>query len=130
MFEAMLVEIITNAPNFMSRRDQLTMWVSWLAENEYREALRERGTSLGDEAQTSNRPLAYKGIPVKAVPNMPAGDALLATNDNLVYGIRRDIRLEPDRKPRFGRTDFVVTFRVDADYEDETGAVHATGFTG
>lgn len=130
MFEAMLVKLMTSAPNFMRRRNDLTIWTSWLAENAYREALRERGTALGDQAQTSNQPLSYKGIPVVGVPNMPAGDALLTVDSNLVYGIRRDIRLEPDRLPRYGRTDFIITFRVDADYEDESGAVHATGFVG
>ena len=130
MFESMLVDIITNNPVFLRLRAQMVFWTSWKAENDYREVLRARGTDLGDAAQTKNNPLAYKGIPVMPVFNMPAGDTLMAHNDNLVYGIRRDIRLEPDRLPRSGRTDFVVTFRTDANYEDENGAVHATGYVG
>ncbi len=129
-WEAMLVDIITNNPVFLRLRNQMKFWTSWKAENDYREVLRQRGTDLGDSVQTTNRPLAYKGIPIVPVFNMPAGDTLLGHNDNLVYGIRRDIRLEPDRIPRSGRTDFVVTFRTDAHYEDENGAVHATGYTG
>ncbi|KKN20734.1 hypothetical protein LCGC14_0932540 [marine sediment metagenome] len=130
MFEAMLVEILTNARQFMRRRQDMKFWVSWKAENDYRELLRQRGTDLGDSVQTKAQPLAYKGIPVVPVFNMPITDALMATDDNLVYGIRRDIRLEPERQARAGRTDFVVTFRTDAHYEDETGAVHATGYAG
>ena len=130
MFEAMLVDMITNNVVFLRLRAQMKFWTSWSAENEYREVLRARGTDLGDSAQTQNRPLAYKGIPVMPVFNMPSTDTLLAHDDNLVYGIRRDIRLEPDRLPRSGRTDFVVTFRTDANYEDEAGAVHALGYTG
>ena len=126
----MLVDIITNNPVFLRLRSQMKFWTSWKAENDYREVLRARGTDLGDAAQTTGSPLAYKGIPVIPVFNMPAGDTLLAHDDNLVYGIRRDIRLEPDRLPRSGRTDFVVTFRTDANYEDENGAVHATGYVG
>ena len=130
MFEAMLVDLITNNRVFLRLRSQMKFWTSWKAENDYREVLRARGTDLGDSAQTQNRPLAYKGIPVIPVFNQLVGDTLMAHDDNLVYGIRRDIRLEPDRLPRSGRTDFVVTFRTDAHYEDENGAVHATGYTG
>lgn len=130
MFEAALTELIDNNKEFMRRRNYLRFWTSWKAENDYRDVLRSRGTPLGDEAQTEDRPLAYKGIPVVPVFNMPVGDTLLSLPENQVYGIRRDIRMENDRKPRAGRTDFVVTFRTDAHYEDERGAVRVTDYVG
>lgn len=130
MFEQMLLALIESNPEFMRRRNDFAYWVTWKEENDYREALRERGTSLGDEAQTQSRPLAYKGIPVIPVFNVPDGEALLSVSSNLVYGIRRDIRLETERQARAGRTDFIVTFRTDAHYEDERGAVAASGYAG
>lgn len=130
MFESILDTIITSHPRYMRMRPSMRFWTSWKIENDYRNVLRERGTALGDEAQTQARPLAYKGVPIMPVFNMPATDALFTWDDNLVYGIRRDIRLEPERQARAGRTDFIVTFRTDCNYEQEEGAVHATGYDG
>lgn len=130
LFETMLVTIINNNPEFMRRRDEFVFWTTLKMENDYREVLRTRGTALGDAVQTGNAPLTYKGIPVRSVFNNAAGTALLAGASNLVYGIRRDIRIEPDRIPKAGRTDFVVTARTDCHYEDQRGAVSASGYTG
>lgn len=130
MFETMLVSIITNQVQFMRVRNRMAFWVTWKMENDYRELLRERGTSLGDEAQTEARPLAYKGIPIIPVFNLATGTSLFSFSDNLVYGIRRDIRLEAEREAKASRTDFVVTFRTDCHYEDERAVVRASGYVG
>ena len=47
-------------------------------------------------------------------------DVLLANYQNLILGIQRDFRVEPDRLPRLRATDWVVTMRVDAKVEEAT----------
>ena len=45
-------------------------------------------------------------------------DVLLADYRNLILGIQRDVRLEPDRLPRLRATDWVLTMRIDAKVEE------------
>lgn len=113
-----------------TNRGDWRFYVDPMLEDNYRDVLRSRGTGLGDEAQTSDNPLTYKGFPVVDIGNMPSGELLFTNPDNLAYGVRRDIRIEEDREPKQRKTDFVVTARVDAHYEDENGAAHVTGYTG
>lgn len=127
MFEAMLQAM---PQKYLTDRGALRFWVSWDIENTYRDQLRARGTALGDQAQTSAQPVAYKGIPIVTAANMPAGQALLSHPDNLVYGIRRDVRIERERLPKLRRTDFVLTVRTDAHFEDVDAVVHGSGYTG
>lgn len=127
MFEAMILAV---DPKYLSSRGRWRFYVTFDMENDYRDVLRARGTALGDQAQTSAMPLNYKGFLVEEEPKMPAGRALFTNVDNTVYGIRRDIEIEPERKPGFDRWDFHVRVRGDAHYEDENAAVSATGYTG
>lgn len=127
MFDAMIHAL---PKKYLRDRSQWRFYVHWDIEDAYRDVLRARGTGLGDTAQTTATQLAYKGIPVVDSANMPAGTALLVNPANLVYGIYRDIRIEPDRQPKARRTDFVTTLRVDCNYEDENAAVVGQGYTG
>ena len=115
---------------FLRDRKQWRIYTTWDIEDTYRNVLRSRGTALGDSAQTGADVLYYKGFPVVAVPNMPAGTGLLSLPDNQVYGLYRDVRIEPDRLPKARRTDFVLTMRTDCHYENEKAATVAKGFTG
>lgn len=125
MFDAMLRAI---PKKYLRNRAEWTFWVHWDIEDAYRNTLRKRGTGLGDTAQTTAQVLAYKGIQVRDCSNMPEGTALLVPNNNLVYGIYRDVFIEPDRIPKARRTDFVTTLRVDCHYEDENASVVGKGF--
>ena len=127
MFDAMLKAV---PKKYLRNRSEWTFWVHWDIEDAYRNVLRKRGTGLGDTAQTTAQTLAYKGIKVQDCSNMPEGTALLVPSSNLVYGIYRDIFIEPDRIPKARRTDFVTTLRVDCHFEDENAAVVGRGFTG
>lgn len=137
MFEAMLLAM---PEEFLADPSSLRFFVDWDTQNKYRDLLKARGTALGDTAQTGNAPLFYKGIPVIYVPlfsrapdhggatedDLVEGRVSLLVNPaNLAWGIRRQMRIEPDRMVKERRTDFVLTLRVDADYEDENGAVAA-----
>ena len=127
MFEKMLLAV---DPKYLANRAQWRFYVTFKIENDYRNVLRGRNTGLGDTAQTGAQPLFYKGIRVEEVPKMPAGTAWLTHVDNTVYGIRRDIEIEPDRVAGKDGWDFHVRVRSDADYEDENATVVATGYVG
>jgi hypothetical protein len=127
MFEAMLNALPSE---HIQDPSEWRFYVSWATDNDYRNKLKARGTALGDEAQTSTKPLTYKGVPVKVTANVPAAAALLSHPDNLVYGIYRDVKVEPDRQPKARKTDMVLSVRIDANYEDQNGAVAASGYIG
>lgn len=127
MFDAMIKAV---PKKYLRNRSEWTFWVHWDIEDAYRNALRKRGTGLGDSAQTDSQVLSYKGFQVKDSSNMPEGTAFLAPSNNLVYGIHRDVFIETDRIPKKRKTDFVTTLRVDAHYEDENASVVGKGFTG
>jgi hypothetical protein len=76
-----------------------------------------RQTVLGDKVLTENFIPPYKGIKVKPVPSMPDGTHLLTMRENLARGIRRDIQIEQERKPRSRRLEITVTGRQDAEIE-------------
>lgn len=127
MFEAMLQVL---PEQYKQRPEELVFWVPWAIENDYRDVLRSRGTALGDAAQRDAQPVSYKGVPVTVSAAVPAGKGLLSHPDNMVFGIYRDIKIEPDRVVKARRTDFVLTLRTDANFEDENGAVAASGYIG
>lgn len=126
MFDAMIQAV---PKKYLRNRQEWTIWVHWDIEDAYRNVLRSRGTGLGDSAQTTSTELSYKGFKVKDSSNIPEGTAFLAPASNLVYGIYRDIFIEPDRIPKARKTDFVTTLRVDCHFEDENAAVVGKGFT-
>jgi len=127
MFDAMVSSV---PKKYLRNRAEWNFWVHWDIEDAYRNVLKARGTGLGDYAQTTGQQLAYKGFTIQDSANMPEGQAFLAPASNLVYGVYRDIFIEPDRMPKARKTDFVTTLRVDANFEDENASVVGTGYTG
>ena len=99
-------------------------------ENDYRNALRARQTTVGDAAQVRAGAVAYKGIPVVAAANMVNGQAMLVQSDNLVYGVFREVKIEADRVAKARKTDFVLSMRADCHFENEDAVVVATGYIG
>lgn len=49
---------------------------------------------------------------------LDGADVILTPDYNFVYGIQRDITIEPDRQPKLRATDFVITMRVDFKVEN------------
>lgn len=127
LFEAMLTALPVQ---YREDLEGMNFWVPWDIENDYRDVLRQRGTALGDQAQRDRDPVSYKGIRVRWSANVAAGKALLSHNDNMVWGMRRDIRIESQRQAARGVTQFVATLRGDVHFEEDDGAVAATGYVG
>lgn len=127
MFDAMLEAV---DEKYLRNLDDWRFDVTYSIEKAYREVLRQRETALGDSAQTGSQQLAYEGVRLRRVPVMPSGTARLSNRNNDVYGIRRDIEIEPERKADHDRWDFHVRVKADAHYEDENAAVTAVGFSG
>jgi len=122
MFERMLVCIPeAHRKDFQNWR----FWVPWHCENSYRNLLKARGTALGDSAQTGMNKLVYKQVPVEVVPSMPVKKAWLSHPDNTVYGIQRDITMEPEREAKAQRTDMVNSVKPDFEYENAECAIRA-----
>lgn len=127
LFDSMIKAV---PKKYLRNRADWNIYVHWDIEDAYRNILRNRGTGLGDSAQTTANGLPYKGIDVVESSIMPTGKALLVPTSNLVYGIYRDVRIEPDRQAKRRLTDFVTSLRVDCHYEDENASVVAEGFEG
>lgn len=128
--EDMFEKMINAYPAKYDEREKLVLFVSRKQENDYRNVLRARGTSLGDTAQTEAVKLAYKGIKLVVVANMKADQALLVNPENLVYGLYRDIRIEAERNAKARATEFTLSMRADCHFENEDAAVVAKGYVG
>lgn len=136
MFEAMLSAL---PKRFLQNVTEWRYYVPFEILNGYRNVLRNRGTDLGDASQTTGLPVnsvMYKGIPVTFAPLLeraanPTDDrvsgrmALLTHPDNMAWGVFHEVTIEREREAKARRTDFVLTFEGDSDYEDEDGAVAA-----
>lgn len=134
--EAMFDALIAAVPKkYIRDRSAWRIYVTFEQYEAYREVLAARGTALGDAALTGDIALNYKGFMVEYSPMLerskPVGDngagrlAMLQHPDNMAWGLFHQINIEPDRKPRERKTDYVLTLEGDANYEDENAAAVA-----
>lgn len=128
LFDAMIDAIPSR---YKQKLPQMKFYVSYNILKDYREYLKSRETSLGDQAITQGQNITYEGLPVQYVPALDALQdgkvrALLTVPANLVYGFWRNIKVEPQRDAPMRRTEYIVSLRADCHYEDEKGAVSAT----
>lgn len=137
MFQVMLDAL---PKKYFNNPSDWRYFVDFATDDAYRDLLRTRGTDLGDRSQTQRQATFYKGIQVEYVPLFeraraplvaPETDqvhgrvALLVNPANLVWGIFHQVQIEQEREAKKRRTDFVLTFEADMDYEDESAAVAA-----
>lgn len=133
--EAMFDSMIKNMPiRFRQKRPLLKFFVPFEVEDAYRNLLKSRGTSLGDETQTGFNGLAYKGIPIEYCPTLDAEDgrildntatSILTNPKNMAWGIWKNLSIEPDRIPKEERTDYYYRIRGDVDYYFRNATVTA-----
>lgn len=99
-------------------------------EQDYRLALSQKATALGDAILTGNQAIPVFGVPMRGVGLMPntVGNSfgLLIDPRNIILGIQRNITLESDRLISERQLKFVVTMRMDIKLEEETAAVKIT----
>ncbi len=113
------------------RRDKrsLVAFVSDNMELDYRESLSQKATALGDKNTTDDAPATAAGVPVKGLPTMVDGQALLTNPQNMTVGMYRQIKIETDKDVRAGMFIAVLSLRLDAKFAVKQAVVKATGVT-
>ena len=105
------------------------------AEQDYRSALAERATAVGDRFLEGENAIKAFGVPIVPVPLFPEerGNShdqthvLLCDPKNIVVGIWRDIRVESDRDISQGVVKIVATLRFDARLSEARATAQAVG---
>ncbi len=140
--ETLLEAMLSALPKqYIVDRSDWRFWVPYEIENALRDLYKARGTALGDTALTTAQELMYKGIPVRfaqllersQAPDInggtnDAGDGricMLGHPENMAWGVFHQVNIEPEREAKDRRTDFVLSFEGDADFEDENAHVTA-----
>lgn len=116
---------------FHRRRSAMRFYAAVKSREDYADSLGTRETPGGDSKFTQEDVLAWRGIPVMAVPLLPEdlgggsdeSVTLLTEPRNIRVGIWRQIKLEEERLVREGATVIVATLRFDAKFEEETAVV-------
>lgn len=103
----------------------LRFYVSTTNEERYRFQLGQRQTAGGDQILLGGDRVTYAGVPVVAVPFMPADQHVLTLPDNLVFGVRRDVSLGIFRHERKRVWEYTWTVRVDFEVVEGAAAVIA-----
>jgi HK97 family phage major capsid protein len=138
-YEAMLAEMVKRLPP-KYRRDpsRLRFFLPIAHRDGYQDALSMRGTTLGDQAVSTDirADLAFRGSRVVGVPNLYGTDninssafdygkaGLFVDPTNIVLGFQRRIRFETFRDPREGAPSLIVTTRLDVKIADPNAAVY------
>lgn len=123
--------LVKNIPSQYKRAlAQMRFMASTNTELEWRDVLAQRGTSLGDQAQTALNQIPAYGAPMMKVATIP--EDLTATIDastvdglsyvmlshpkNVVYGIHTDIMLESEKDIDAGEYKIVARYNFDVKF--------------
>lgn len=132
--KAIFRDMLKSMPSpFLRSKREMRFFTSVDAEIDYRDALAERGTVIGDKFLEQDEPVLYSGVPVVDVPmfpeNLGAGanttNILLTDPKNVNIGIWRNIRVETDKLVSEGVLIIVATLRFDVKYAEQTAVVKA-----
>ena len=118
---------------FLRNKRDMRFFTSVDAAIDYRDAVAERGTGLGDKFLEGDEPALYSGVPVVDVPmfpeNLGAGsnttNILLTDPKNINIGIWRNIRIETDKLVSEGVLIIVATLRFDVKFAEQSAVVKA-----
>ena len=110
-----------------------------LVTQDYLMALENRGTPLGDRAITAGDVTKYHKVPIIDVPLMPTAlgtapdygivgageytDAMLIPKNNLIIGIQKDIKIEPQRSAADECTYYFYTMKIAVGIENVNAVV-------
>lgn len=124
--EAMFDAMIAAVPPRHRNRNKLKFYVPFEVEDAYRNLLKARDTVLGDTTQTGFGGLAYKNIPITHAPTLDfedcraiddTGKIVLSDPNNMVYGVYKQITVEPERIVKKELTQYYFRMRADVQYE-------------
>lgn len=118
---------------FLRNKSDMRFLTSVDAEIDYRDAIADRQTILGDKFLEQEAPVQYSGVPVIDLPLMPENigtgahctSVVLTDPKNVNVGIWRNIRIETDKLVSEGVLIIVATMRFDMKYAEETAVVKA-----
>lgn len=118
---------------FLRNKSEMRFLTSVDAEIDYRDALADRATVIGDKFLEQDAAVTYSGVPVVDLQLMPenVGTGSHCTNviftdpKNINYGIWRQIRIETDKLVSEGVLVIVATLRFDVKLAEETATVKA-----
>jgi HK97 family phage major capsid protein len=118
---------------FIRNKKALRFLTSISSEIDYRDALGDRATVVGDRMVEEDAPTMYGGIPVVSVPMFPENIGtgshctapVLIDPKNITVGIWRDIRVETDKLVSEGVLLIVATMRFDMKLAHEPASVIA-----
>jgi len=120
MFDAIIRAIPTNIRQ-SALMSEFRIYAPFEVVDSYRNLLISRETNLGDATLTGQAPLYYKSYPIvySLVLNSVKGRAIDDTLPTigafpslLKWGVYKDIKVEPERKPDIERTNFWYRMRV------------------
>jgi hypothetical protein len=119
VFKSALQEMPTK---YMRNKGAMRFMMSHHNEIEYRDALADRATGLGDDMYV-NRPAVFAfGVPVIPAALMPNSAVILTYPQNVIFGVQRNIMIETDKDIRSRVLIVVLTMRVAINAE-ETDAI-------
>lgn len=108
---------------YLANKGALRFWLSPANETNYRDALADRATALGDKMYTdSTTPFAFG---VKVVPefHIPDTKLLFTYPQNILLGIHRRVTFKVEDRPTLDGMFIVITLRVDVKLEEPDAAV-------
>lgn len=116
---------------FLRNKADMRFLTSVDAEIDYRDALADRATVVGDKFLESEAPVTYSGIPLIDVQLFPENvgtgshctNVLFTDPKNVNFGIWRQIRVETDKLISEGVLLIVATLRFDVKFAEETAVV-------
>lgn len=132
--------MVKNMPSKYKRAlSQMRFLSSTNTELEWRDTLAQRGTSLGDTAQTSGNQIPAYGCPLLRVATIPENETetinsesvdglsyvILTHPKNVVYGVHKDIMLESDKDIDAGEYIIVARYNVNIKFMEPDAVVIA-----
>lgn len=124
MMKKMIKSYSSNA--LFGGRQNLRFYLDSDLFDDYIDEVGERPTATGDDATGNDVARPYKGIVVKEAPvlNMAKSipeigqTCMLMNPQNMVYGVFKNMTMEPYRQPRIGATNYVFTAKMDQGFEN------------
>lgn len=112
---------------YLKYLNQMKAFVSVANTIRYRTKLTERMTAYGDAAMTDTIPLMAAGLRIEGAPMLAADGigalGLVTFPKNLLFGIRRDVKVETDKDIRSRQYIIVVTVRAALQIEDADAVI-------